>query len=80
MITLFVRLLRWKHNLEVDFLLYMQFETSRNITTSEFRDLLIRSTLGERRPIENSQTLTAMIKNADIMCTAWDNEKLDGIA
>ena len=58
----------------------MQFETSRNITTSEFRDLLIRSTLGERRPIENSRTLEAMIKNADLVCTAWDNDKLVGIA
>ena len=58
----------------------MQFETSRNITTSEFRDLLIRSTLGQRRPIDNSRTLEAMINNADLICTASDNDKLVAIA
>ncbi|MGL1936239.1 MAG: GNAT family N-acetyltransferase [Fibrobacterales bacterium] len=58
----------------------MKFETSRTITSTQFCDLLNRSTLGERRPVDNKKTIDAMLKHADILCTAWDDDVLIGVA
>ena len=58
----------------------LQFATGKTITVEDFRDLLIRSTLGERRPIEDEEALAAMLEHADILCTAWDDTKLVGVA
>lgn len=45
-----------------------------------FTGLLRRSTLGERRPIQDSATMRAMIEGADVFITAWDGETLVGVA
>lgn len=47
---------------------------------TEFRDVLMRSTLGERRPIDDNDRLEKMCKNADIMLTARFEGKLVGVA
>lgn len=51
---------------------------TEKIEAEDFRDLLIRSTLGGR--IEGEETLVAMLEHADILCTAWDDTKLVGVA
>ena len=43
-------------------------------------DLYKRSTLGERRPVDKPDVFAKMLKNADLIITAWDNDKLVGIA
>jgi len=43
-------------------------------------ELYRASTLGERRPAENRQVMRAMIENANLTITAWDGERLVGIA
>jgi len=43
-------------------------------------DLYNRSTLGERRPVDKPDIFQGMIDNASILISAWDNEKLIGIA
>ena len=58
----------------------LRYVTDRTITLEQFRDLLVRSTLGERRPIDNDECLRGMIANADIMATAWDDDKLVGVS
>ena len=58
----------------------IQYDTSRKITESQFIDLLKRSTLSERRPIDDSKCISAMLRHADLLCTAWDREKLIGVA
>jgi len=58
----------------------IRYTTDRTITLEQFRDLLVRSTLGERRPIDNAECLRGMITNADIMATAWDGEALVGVS
>jgi ribosomal protein S18 acetylase RimI-like enzyme len=50
------------------------------IDIGQFRDLLIRSTLGERRPIDDSDCLDGMLQHADILATAWDGKKLVGVS
>jgi ribosomal protein S18 acetylase RimI-like enzyme len=56
------------------------YQTEPNLSVAEFRDLLVRSTLGERRPIDNFDHLEKMCKNADIMLTARFEGKLVGVS
>ena len=58
----------------------IRFRDDANITTEQAIDLYIRSTLGERRPIHNKETFEAMLKNANLTITAWDEDILVGIA
>ena len=43
-------------------------------------DLYRESTLGERRPIHDKDSMAAMIKNANLVVTAWAESRLVGIA
>lgn len=56
------------------------YQLENELSANEFKDLLIRSTLGERRPIDEIDRLEMMCRNADIIMTARDNEKLVGVA
>jgi ribosomal protein S18 acetylase RimI-like enzyme len=58
----------------------IQYDHSRLIDGDEFVDLLKRSTLAERRPIDDPNCIGAMLKHADLLCTAWDGGKLVGVA
>ena len=58
----------------------IEYRDNATITAEEAIDLYKRSTLGERRPINNVQTFEAMLKNANLTITAWDSEKLVGIS
>jgi predicted N-acetyltransferase YhbS len=58
----------------------LHYETSRKITVDEFIDLLKRSTLAERRPVNDVKCIQAMLEHANLLCTAWDGEKLVGVA
>lgn len=56
------------------------YQHSRQITDSEFVDLLKRSTLAERRPTDDQNCIKAMLKHSNLLCTAWDDSKLVGVA
>jgi ribosomal protein S18 acetylase RimI-like enzyme len=56
------------------------YQTEPNLSVAEFRDILVRSTLGERRPIDDHDRLEKMCKNADIMLTARFEGKLIGVS
>jgi GNAT superfamily N-acetyltransferase len=56
------------------------YKDDAQITSAQAIELYVRSTLGERRPIDNPQTFAAMLKNANLMVSAWDGEKLVGIS
>ena len=56
------------------------YSTQREITTAQFIDILKRSTLGERRPVDDANTMRGMVENANLTVTAWDREHLVGIA
>ena len=56
------------------------YRDDAQITVDQAIDLYIRSTLGERRPIHNKSAFEAMLKNANLTITAWDGNKLIGIA
>ncbi len=56
------------------------YKTHQPITPEEFIDVLNRSTLGERRPVDDPAAIEGMVNNADITVTAWDGDKLVGVA
>ena len=58
----------------------IHYDSSRRITEFEFVDLLRRSTLAERRPVDDPQCVSAMLRHANLLCTAWDGDRLVGVA
>ena len=56
------------------------YRNNAKITPAQAIDLYIRATLGERRPIDRVTTFADMLANANLIITAWDQEKLVGIA
>ena len=50
------------------------------LPAAEFRDVLVASTLGERRPVGDPARLEKMLRQADIIVTARDGKKLVGIS
>ncbi len=58
----------------------IEYKINAPISTDQFIELLRESTLGERRPIEDRECMEGMVKNSNLMVTAWDGEKLIGIS
>jgi len=58
----------------------IQYFDSRKISAAEFIDLLRRSTLAERRPVDDPNCIQSMLRHANLLCTAWDGETLVGVA
>jgi predicted N-acetyltransferase YhbS len=56
------------------------YSSEKSISADEFVDVLRRSTLAERRPVDDARIIGAMLRHADLLCTAWDETKLVGIA
>ena len=59
---------------------HISYSTDLLIDVTDFIDLLKRSTLAERRPIDDLQCLKGMIENSNLVVSAWDKERLVGIA
>lgn len=55
------------------------YKLEPNLSATDFADVLKRSTLSERRPTA-METLEGMVKNADIIITALDGDKLIGVS
>jgi predicted N-acetyltransferase YhbS len=60
--------------------LNIKYKLNPKLTTDEFIDILNRSTLGKRRPIDDKECIDGMLKNADIIVVAIDNKKIVGVA
>ena len=56
------------------------YEVREKISSELFIDILKRSTLGERRPIDNEKCIQGMLDHADILALALDNGKIVGVA
>lgn len=56
------------------------YQLTTNISAKEFVDILNRSTLGERRPVDNLECIESMLKNADIIVTAVIDDNIVGVA
>ncbi len=58
----------------------LQYRLNTTISKEQFVDLLNRSTLGARRPIDDLTCMQGMLDNANILATAWHNDTLVGIS
>lgn len=58
----------------------LTYQLEPNLAADEFIDVLRRSTLGERRPIDDIDRIRAMIANSDLLVTARADGLLVGIS
>jgi GNAT superfamily N-acetyltransferase len=55
-------------------------ETYPALSVTEYLDVLRRSTLAERRPVDEPETIRGMLEHADILVTARSERLLVGIS
>ncbi len=58
----------------------IEYRTDAALDVDQVIALYKSSTLGARRPVDKPDVFQGMITNANIVITAWDKEKLVGIA
>ena len=58
----------------------IEYFHDRKITPVQFVDVLRRSTLAERRPVEDAGRISDMLTHANLLCTAWDGDVLVGVS
>ena len=56
------------------------YQTEPRLSCEEFIDVLVRSTLAERRPVHDRPTIERMLANADVIVTARIDGKLAGVS
>ena len=57
----------------------IDYQLEPELSAEEFIDVLVRSTLGERRPVDDRERIELMLKNADLIVTARSNGRLVGV-
>jgi predicted N-acetyltransferase YhbS len=58
----------------------IQYRDDAELSVETAIDLYKRSTLSERRPVDRTDIFEGMLANASLTITAWDGERLVGIA
>ena len=58
----------------------IEYRLGNNLDVDRVIELYKASTLGARRPIDDRPRFAAMLKNANLVVTAWDGELLVGIS
>lgn len=56
------------------------YQVHPEITTQDFIDILNRSTLGERRPVHDSEAMDTMFQYGNVYVGAFDGTQLVGLA
>ena len=56
------------------------YQLEPHLTAEEFRDVLVRSTLALRRPVDDANTTRGMLENADVIVTARAGGLLIGVS
>ena len=58
----------------------IEYRTGNDLDLGQVIELYRASTLGERRPIDDRERFAVMLKNANLVVTAWDQDLLVGIS
>ena len=53
-----------------------EYALEPDLAVAEFIDILRRSTLAERRPVDDARTMAGMLEHADVIVTARDSRRL----
>jgi ribosomal protein S18 acetylase RimI-like enzyme len=56
------------------------YRYGNDIDLDQVIELYHASTLGDRRPVDNRDTMADMLRHANLVVTAWDGKTLVGIA
>lgn len=56
------------------------YQLEPNLSPDEFIDVLVRSTLAERRPIDQPEVIRGMLEHADLVVTARAEGRLVGVS
>jgi len=65
---------------EFKFLKMIEYRINTLITVDQFADVLLRSTLAERRPVHDLQRMEQMLAHGNLLVTAWHETKLVGVS
>jgi predicted N-acetyltransferase YhbS len=58
----------------------IHYSIEKHLSPSDFRQILVASTLGERRPVNDQERLKAMVENSNLIITARLDGHLIGVA
>lgn len=58
----------------------IEYRIGNQLDLDQVIELYRASTLGERRPVDDRQRMGAMLANANLVVTAWEDELLVGIS
>lgn len=58
----------------------IEYNIENDLSVEEFRTVLITSTLGERRPVNDPESLRKMLEHGNLIVTARENGKLVGVS
>jgi len=56
------------------------YQKEESLDPAEFRDLLVDSTLGERRPVDEPERMRGMVEHANLIITARRGDLIVGVA
>ncbi len=56
------------------------YRTDVRLTADQFIDILSRTSLGPRRPLDDRDCMQAMVEHANLIATAWDGDLIVGVA
>ena len=58
----------------------LRYQLEPQLSADEFIEVLVRSTLAERRPVNDHATIQGMLAHADVIVTARDGQLLVGVS
>lgn len=58
----------------------ISYRMGNDLDLDQAIELYRASTLGERRPVDDRDRMAAMLRNANLVVTAWDGELLVGLS
>lgn len=62
------------------FVAAIEYKDDAVLTRNQFIQILVDSTLNERRPVDDPDRIDKMLKHADLVITAWDGDLLVGVS
>jgi ribosomal protein S18 acetylase RimI-like enzyme len=58
----------------------IEYKIENDLSVEEFRTVLVNSTLGQRRPVNDPERLSMMLEHGNLIITAREEGKLIGIS
>lgn len=58
----------------------IDYRLNTPVSATDFIELLTQTSLGARRPVDDTACIEGMLQNCNLLVSAWDGHKLVGIA